>query len=403
MRKIVVIALREFITNVRRPGFIFVTLLIPALGLIGTLVAAFAGGSFARTVGQQFTPITRPVGYVNQSPLSLPSTADFIAYPDLAAGQAALQADKIGALALIPTDYMATGQVTLYTEGNELFGSELGTTRLREFLRSGVLSLVNDPQVRERASLPVRPTVVQLGQGGRSTSFNPLSFIVPFLLSILLIVSIFTASGFMLQSVSEEKETRVMEVLLSSVSPTQLLAGKILGLGALGLLQVSVWLGGLATIALAGLSVLSLVSGVQIPASTLLLGGVYFLLGYLLYATLMAVSGSIATSLREGQQVAAIFTFSAVMPLSFSSLILPRPNGPIAQALSLFPLSSPMMMMLRLAVTTVPPWEIALSLALLAGFLLFAIWGGARVFRAGLLMYGKRLSVGEIWRALRTA
>ena len=403
MRKILVIALREFITNVRRPGFIFVTLLIPALGLVGTLVSAFAGGSLARSLGQQFTPVTRPIGYVNQSPLSLPSTADFIAYPDLAAGQAALRAETIGALALLPPDYMATGAVTIYTPGGELFGSEIGTTRLREFLRSSVLNLVSDPQVRERASQPVRPTVVQVGEGGRSTSFNPLSFLVPFLLSILLIVSIFTASGFMLQSVSEEKETRVMEVLLSSVSPTQLLAGKILGLGALGLLQVSVWFGGLAAIALVGLSALSATIGVQLPVATLGLGVVYFLLGYLLYATLMAVSGSIATSLREGQQVAAIFTFSAVMPLSFSSLILPRPNGPIAQALSLFPLSSPMMMMIRLAVTTVPPWEIALSLALLAGFLLFAVWGGARVFRAGLLMYGKRLSVGEIWRALRTA
>ena len=403
MRKILVIALREFITNVRRPGFIFVTLLIPALGLVGTLVSAFAGGSLARSLGQQFTPVTRPIGYVNQSPLSLPSTADFIAYPDLAAGQAALRAETIGALALLPPDYMATGAVTIYTPGGELFGSEIGTTRLREFLRSSVLNLVSDPQVRERASQPVRPTVVQVGEGGRSTSFNPLSFLVPFLLSILLIVSIFTASGFMLQSVSEEKETRVMEVLLSSVSPTQLLAGKILGLGALGLLQVSVWFGGLAAIALVGLSALSATIGVQLPVATLGLGVVYFLLGYLLYATLMAVSGSIAMSLREGQQVAAIFTFSAVMPLSFSSLILPRPNGPIAQALSLFPLSSPMMMMIRLAVTTVPPWEIALSLALLAGFLLFAVWGGARVFRAGLLMYGKRLSVGEIWRALRTA
>ncbi|MCW5853129.1 MAG: ABC transporter permease [Anaerolineae bacterium] len=403
MRKIIVIALREFITNVRRPGFVFVTLLIPALGLIGTLISAFAGGSLARTVGQQFTPITRPIGYVNQSPLRLPSTTEFIAYPNQDVGMTALRGETIGALAVIPPDYLATGAVTIYTAGSELFGSEIGTTRLREFLRSGVLSLVNDPQVRERASLPVRPTVVQVGEGGRSTNFNPLSFIIPFLLSILLIVSIFTASGFMLQSVSEEKETRVMEVLLSSVAPTQLLTGKILGLGALGLLQVGVWLGGLTVIALAGLSALSFLTGIQIPFSTLLLGIVYFLLGYLLYATLMAVSGSIATSLREGQQVAAIFTFSAVMPLSFSSLILPRPNGPIAQALSLFPLSSPMMMMIRLAVTTVPPLEIGLSLALLAGFLVFAIWGGARVFRAGLLMYGKRLSVGEIWRALRTA
>ncbi len=405
MNKILTVAHREFWTNVRRPGFIFVTLLFPALGLISTLVAAFAGGSVFQTLGRQLTPVVRPIGIVDQSDLALPATANFPLYPNETAGLAALRADQIGALAVVPADYLATGNVTIYTSGNEALSGEIGTTRVREYLRDAVLQRVDDPAVRERARTPLRPNIVRAAedQGGATTTFNPLSFIAPFFLAMLLVTSIFTSSGFMLQSVSEEKENRIMEVLLSSVSATQLMAGKILGLGALGLVQVAVWFGGLAAVGSLALSLLSFTLGIQINPLTIALGVVYFLLGYLLYATLMAVSGSIATSLREGQQVAALFTFAAILPLSFSSLILTRPNGPLAQAMSLFPLSSPMMMILRLALTTVPTWEVLLSLALLTATLLFAIWGGARVFRAGLLMYGKRLSVREIWSALRAA
>ena len=130
---------------------------------------------------------------------------------------------------------------------------------------------------------------------------------------------------------------------------------------------------------------------------------VYFVLGYLLFATLMAVAGSMGTTQRESQQIASIFSLAAAIPFMAMGIVFTNPHSPLAVALSYFPLTSPVMMLLRLGISDVPPSQIAISLALLVAGIALSLWAGAKIFRASLLMYGKRPSLKDLARAFRQA
>jgi len=173
-------------------------------------------------------------------------------------------------------------------------------------------------------------------------------------------------------------------------------------LGALGLTQVLVWVGS-GVLFTGGLG--AIVAGLVVTLNpwVFVLSGVYFLLGFLLFGTLMATAGSLGTSQRESQQMAGIFSFGAAVPFMFNSLIFAAPNGIVARALSMFPLTAPTAMMLRLPLTSVSPLDLVISLAGLLITIPLALWGGAKVFRMGLLLYGKRPSLKQIWLSLRQA
>ena len=410
---ILTIARHEYAVNVRRPGFIFFTLLIPALGLIGLLVAGFFSGQAARFFETTFTPssVSAPTGLVDQSGLFTPLPADFAndyrVYADEAAGRAALLAGELNGLVIIPADYLATGDVTAYSVGGFFDSVNLDSDALRALLVNGLLAGQVDDAVLARVTNPADVQPITLNGEGVPTNGGDLGsvlagFLIPYFLSIFLIISIFTASSYLLRSVSEEKETRVIEVVLSSVTAAQLLTGKVLGLGALGLTQVLVWLA--STVAFTG-GLGAVVAGLVVTLNPVIfiLSGAYFLLGYLLYGTLMASAGALGTSQRESQQMAGIFSFGAAVPFMFNSLIFANPNGAIARILSIFPLTAPTAMMLRLPITTVSPLDLALSLGLLLLTIPLALWGGAKVFRMGLLLYGKRPSLKQVFLALRQA
>jgi ABC-2 type transport system permease protein len=408
------IAGHEYVVNVRRPGFIFFTLLIPALGVLTLVIAGFFSGQAASFFASQFGGLgsSKPVGIVDHSGLFVPIKPNFAnafsTLPDEDSARRALSAQTIAAYVVIPADYLATGKLASYTTGGFIESdSAIDSEALRSFLVHGLLDGKADPAQVARAANPGDINLVILDENGRprngaSTAAAIAGFIIPYALSILLVVSIFTSSSYLLRSVSEEKETRVIEIVLSSVSAAELLAGKVLGLGALGLTQVLVWLASTAVLT-GGLG--ALVAGVVIALSpgVFVLAGVYFLLGYLLFGTLMAVAGSLGTSLRESQQVAGIFSIGATIPLWFNSLILASPNGAVARALSYFPLTAPTTMMLRLPLTNVAPLDIVISLGGLLIAIPFVLWGGAKIFRMGLLLTGKRPALRQVLRALREA
>jgi ABC-2 type transport system permease protein len=411
---ILTIARHEYAVNVRRPGFIFFTLLFPALGLIGLIVAGFFSGQVGRFLESQFAP--RPAaqftGLIDQSGLLTPLDPAFASsyrvYADEAAARAALLAGQVNGYVVIPADYLATGHLTAYAIGGLLDSVSVDSGRLRALLVQGLLAGQVDEAVLARVTDPADINPIMLnaqGQpsgGGSDVGSVVAGFLIPYALSFFLIISIFTASSYLLRSVSEEKETRVIEVVLSSVTAAQLLTGKVLGLGALGLTQVLVWLAsGIAFTSGLGAVVAGLV--VALNPWIFVLSAVYFLLGYLLYGTLMAAAGSLGTSQRESQQMAGIFSFAAAVPFIFNSLFIANPNSGFARLLSIFPLTAPTAMMLRLPLTSVSPLDLALSLAGLVITIPFALWGGAKVFRMGLLLYGKRPSLRQIGRALRQA
>ncbi len=214
-------------------------------------------------------------------------------------------------------------------------------------------------------------------------------------------LSIFTSSNFLLQGVVEEKENRVMEILLSSVSYRELLIGKVFGLGAVGLTQILAWLViGLGIMTSNPMVFAMLLDRMHVSIPLLLFAFSYFMLGYLVFASIMAGLGSIATTSREGQQMAGIFSLIGAIPLMFLQFILTNPGAPLTKILSYFPLTSPITMIMRLSTAEVQYYEVVLSIVILAVSAIIIIELSVKVFRASLLMYGKKPTPREVVRYL---
>jgi ABC-2 type transport system permease protein len=202
--------------------------------------------------------------------------------------------------------------------------------------------------------------------------------------------------------VSEEKETRILESLLCSVSPDELLAGKLFGLGSAGLTLVGVWtLAGAFT----GGGMLAL-AHVKLPPSLLVIGFLYFLLGYLFYSSIMLSVGALTSNLREATQYSGYLTILNVCPFWIMWKFLNTPNSGLAVGMSLFPPTAATSMMLRMSAASVsgaviPPWQIATSLGLLGLSAVLMLMLGSRLFRLGMLLYGKTPNLPEIMRILR--
>ena len=226
-----------------------------------------------------------------------------------------------------------------------------------------------------------------------------LEFMVPFMVSILLGVCIMTGGQYLLQGVSEEKESRILESLLCALSPEELLAGKLVGLGGVGFALVAVWIGAGAALSAPMLAMAKL----PLSAGVLALAVAYFVLGYLFFASIMTGIGAVTNNMREAQQFSMMFSFANLIPIIVLTQILSKPDGALAVTLSMLPFTAATAMMLRLGTpsSAVPAWQIALSLALLALSGWLVLRGAARVFRIGLLMTGKTPNLPEIWRWAR--
>lgn len=408
LRKIFIIAWHEFIVNVRRIGFIFTTLLFPALGLLAIVIGAFFSGQATQVLVSQFVPPSKLVGIVDHThrftPIPPDYADDFEAFADEAQAKRALLNDEIVSYFVIPADYMSTGKVTSFTKSIFSGSSSASSFDLHEYIVRKLLAGKIDEETLKRVAVPADLELVTLDSKGETQVGTGLSiiagFVAPYIFSILLFIAVFSSSSYLLRSVSEEKETRVIEIILSSVAPVELMAGKLIGLGAVGLTQVGIWLatsflfsGGLAALFAGAILILN-------PGS-FILAAVYFLLGYLLFGAIMATAGALGTSIRESQQLAGIFSFTASIPWFFAGVLFANPNAPIARVLSFFPITAPTMMMLRLPMTQVPLIDIVGSIIVLVISIPIALWLGGKLFRTGLLMYGKRPSVKEIWRAVR--
>lgn len=222
-------------------------------------------------------------------------------------------------------------------------------------------------------------------------------FAVPFGLSMLLIIAALTCGGLLMYSVITEKTSRTVEIMLSSLSAQELMVGKILSYGALGLLQVVIW-GGV------GLAAASrFVSGLfgAISLATLVPAILYFLFGYLLIATIYAVMGAGMKDVQSGSQATGWISMIPVIPLWLTSLIIEDSNALWVRIMGYIPPLTPATMLMRTAIGSVPAWEIAITLALLTLFDYAMVRLAARVFRMGMLMYGKSATLKELWRWAR--
>lgn len=411
-RRVWVIARHAYVTNIRRAGFIIMTCIVPGLGVLGLLFGAFFAGQvedWGNQIGRQFELGGKPVGVVDRSgyfSTILPEyQEDFILLRDEEQAEQALEEGRVSSVLLIGPDYLETGTIVAMSLGSSFTAAALGdSTRVRAFILDHLLAGQVEPLLRKRAVDPIHVQPRVLSSSGRVEGEGPLSFmfnfVVPYFLSLLFVMTVFVSSGYLLQSIAEEKESRVMEIVVSSVQPFELLAGKVAGLGALGLTQVLIWAVSGAVFS-SGAVALFAVGGAVIPARVLILGVIYYLLGYTLYSVLMAGVGALGTTTRESQQLGGIFSLFAAIPYMLSGFLFTMPNAVLPRVLSYIPLTAPTMMMLRLPLAEVPLVDICGSILSLCVALPAASWAGTKLFRVGILIYDKRPSLREIGWVLR--
>jgi ABC-2 type transport system permease protein len=224
---------------------------------------------------------------------------------------------------------------------------------------------------------------------------------LPFFVTIAILVPLFTGGGYLFQSLIQEKNSRIMELLLVSVRPRQLLTGQLLGLGALTLVQYLIWaVIGLVALVVAGADIPASLSEVRLSAGELLAAVLFALGGFSLYAALMSGIGALAPDLDNSRTWIFIITLPMMIPLYTWIVIVNAPHSFLAVTLSLFPFSAPVAMLLRMTSTAVPVWQVGLSLILLALAAVVTIWLMARLFRAQTLLSGEPLSLRRMWSAL---
>jgi ABC-2 type transport system permease protein len=209
-----------------------------------------------------------------------------------------------------------------------------------------------------------------------------------------------------MRSVLEEKTTRTMEVLISAVRPFELLTGKILGVAAAAFTQFAVWMistallftyGALAAMGMGGTAM----SGVHVPISLVLYASIFFIGGYFLYSSMFAAIGAACSNEQDAQQLQWIAMAPLVFCMVIYSMVLNDPTSTASVVLSEIPFFAPVLMSLRISLQTPPAWQIALSLVLLFLTTIGTIWASAKIYRVGILMYGKRPSLVEMFRWLR--
>ncbi len=395
MAKTWLIIKHEYLTNVRRRSFLFAAFGVPIITiLLMTLV-------FGLTINNE-TDTTRlgTVGYVDQSGVlaqQIDKPDYFEVYESEDAARAALDAGTIGAYFVVDPNYLNNGTVNAYSKSGipEALKSEISTYLLAN------LSTGLDPTIAERIKDPVVVSIKTLNNG-RVIEGNAVAglILMPIIFVLVFLFASQTTSGFLMSGIIEEKTNHIMELLITSVTPFQMLFGKLVGLGLLGLTQLVVWLGG-SYVTLSVGHQLDALKGITIPADLLVVVVIYFLLGYFLLAAVMSTIGVIIGSEQESRQYAAILSLGMLIPLFLLSSFISDPNGAVVTFLSLFPLTSPIAVIFRVSLGAIPTWQLIASIVILALTALFMAWASARIFRWGLLMYGKRPSVRELLRVIR--
>jgi ABC-2 type transport system permease protein len=432
MKKIFIIIKREYLVRVRTKAFLIGTIISPVLMLALIVLPGFlatrGGGERRITVIDQssdpglFEAMRRRTESPDQSAggRDRPSAQFVLTHRPILAGEdinkviedCRVEAGKhsdTGCLVLragVLDDVPNNAPVEYYAANVSDFS--IGS------LRQSISSAISEQRVLRHTSpeligtlmkdlTPVEMTTFKVGAGGETRAGGSGDFFVAFGLLLFMYMTTLIYGLFVMRGVIEEKQSRIVEVIVSSVKPMQMMLGKVIGIGLMGLTQIGIWALTLVVISVFGVSFFA-ARGIPIPSisiNVVIYFVVFFLLGYFLYATLYALVGSIVSTEEEAQQAQLPVTLLVIVPMMIFGMILSNPNSSSSIALSMVPFFAPTLMMLRIAVVNLPFWQIGLSIVIMLATTLFFIWVAARIYRVGILMYGKKPSIAELGRWLR--
>lgn len=415
MHKLWLVIKREYVTRVRTKGFIFTTIIVPLL-TVGILILQIVtasrqadrtlnivvldqDGSLASAVIKGLDGKLKngqPEFHIAQTLERPPAGAEDNLRAQVLNGQ-------LDAFLVLPANIdngkvaaefhtRNPGEVTISSELNHAVSNAV----IAERLHARGVDIRDVSQLVEDVGLKV----IKVGTHGE-TEEKGQTIVIAIIVAMLLYTTLIIYGVATMRAVMEEKTTRVIEILVASTRPFYLLAGKILGVAAVGLTQYAIWVTVGALITVYGAAMASMVHAGAFPAlhlSGLMLGStlIFFLAGYLLYASLYAAVGAMVSSDQEAQQAQMPVTMLIVAAVVLFNVILRDPNSPTSVVLSMVPFFAPILMLLRIALQTPPLWQIALCLGILGLTTAALVFLAARIYRVGILMYGKRPSLAEL-------
>ncbi len=396
MNKFWLICRYEYLRHVRRKRFLFALLSMPLMVLL------MVGAGFLAVWANYDS---RPVGFVDTSGVfvkaqPVPKTSGDLfpdpqinRFADETAARTALDTNQIQAYFVLGSNYLNDGSVQYVTNGQSKDSTE---TAFKNFLRYNLVT--NLPtQVADRLVKGPTMEIRSLGGSRRMSENDIFSILFPMVIGVLFLLVINTSGSYLVGALVEEKENRTMEIVVTSVSTDQLMAGKVIGNLAVGLTELVVWIVfGLVALAIMRTNLPS-AGSLNLDAGYLWLSFFTLLPAFVMVAGLMATAGVTTTDTREAQQIAGLFTLPIVIPFWLIVPLMNSPNSPLSVALSIFPLTAPISLPMRAAFTEVPAWQTATSLSLLVIGAVGALFLASRAFRLGMLRYGKRLTWREIF------
>ncbi len=422
MRNSLLVIKYEIINTLSKPSFWLMAFLFPVFILLVSvgpqfLVQDMGPGEQLTLPGltgpDQAAEATGPapvIGFVDEANLITTLPAAFPPemlrrFADETAALAALNAGEINEYYLVPADYVASGQLYVVSQETTIFGTT--SQGIFEYVLNS--NLAGDEAV---TAVLFQPAIISQSLALAETSpaaaspgspMMGMAFLVPFAVMFVFFFLITMTSSYMLQSVSREKENRTVEVLLVSLEPRQLMLGKMIGLSAVALLQMGIWAGAGLLIArqrsgdlLAGLSETGLSTGFFVWAL------LFFLLGYLMYASLMGAIGALVPTAREGAQFTFFVLVPLLIPIWLNFIFINTPDAPLAVGLSIFPLTAPVAMITRMVATTVPFWQLAASLLAQGITAYLFVLLAAHFFRADTLLSHTAVSWRRIFSMVRS-
>jgi ABC-2 type transport system permease protein len=412
LRNIALIVRREYLQRLRTRGFWIMTFLIPALmGGFTLLPSVFmtmnVGGVQRITVVSDDPQLA--TDFVEQfTAKHKDDDQQYSVETDSAVTDAEQQrlkkevADKkLDGFVWLTKDSVDGGKVNFYTRSvtDFLAQERLSRALFRAVVRqrvvgAGVNHIDLDGLLKQ---VQVEPVSIEAKTTGGVV------FLTTILLVMVLYMTVIVHGVAVMRSVLEEKTSRVLEVMLATVTPKELMAGKIIGVGAVGLTQIAIWATSTAVFGPAAAPALKVLGDVHLSVGMGVYFTLFYLLGFMLYSAISAAVGAMASSEEEAQQLSFIVVMPIIMALMLMFLVLRAPSAPIAVVLSMVPFFAPILMFMRIMVEQPPLWQIVLCLALMVTTIYFALSICARIYRVGILMYGKRPTLPEIIRWVKYA
>lgn len=427
LAKMFTIMRREFVSRVKTKGFIIGTIILPVFIIVMTIVPGWLASRTSdqkRTVyvidqtGEIFNSFEQKLDAKNDKGERLYELRNVqVAPEDLESNKAAfnlmIENGELDYYLIIPADVDSANSATIFGKSVSNFR---GFDAIRNALSNAVVDRrfthsAFDPEQIRRLMTRVDLVTKKASADGEKEESILGTLMIAWVLVFFLYMAVILYGQVIMRSVIEEKTSRVVESVISSIKPFYLMAGKVLGVGGVGLLQFLIWAAAAGAASLYGAGMAGMLTGnaeaasaiPTIPLSVLGYFVLFFVLGYFLYATLYAGVGSLVNSDQEAQQFAMPITMMIVIPLIVLWNIIGNPDGQMAMIFSFIPFFAPLVMFARIVVQTPPLWQILAVVAILVSTILGTIWLVGKIFRVGVLMYGKRPTLPEIVKWLRYA